>query len=1438
MSPPWWSRLVLIAAALAGLVAPAARADDAALAALEARAQDDPDAALLALEQVLRTDDLAPDARRRAERLRPRLLQAVGRLEDARAAWLALQRHGEDVAAPLLALAGARLRVDHTPPLAGAPLALTLEGERTGPLALRLYRVSAAGLRAAVEAEPDRGLDRHLRAPPSSALTRLGEWQAPEPGPGAPVTTSTPAPLEPGVFLLTVTARGVSVPLPLVLTRAVAVTGDGLLWLVDREEGAPLGRVAFRALGADGVVGRALGRTSAEGLLRVTGDAPAALAWLEQGEPLPLVVPLPPPAAPPPAAPPALALDLPVHRPGQVVRARAVGLPRDAPAQARLVDPRGVPVRAANAAVDGAGVAEVALALPPEAPPGAWTLEVGPARGLVRVLPAPAPGVEVTLTAPPALVTAGPARLQARVEVRLVTGQPLAGRAVRWAVRAADADAPAAPRPGPLPPFALVARGPARTLAAGEAALDARGEAALDVALPALDRPTLLRVEAEALPGALPAGAAPAAVAFVAAGPRDLLVDLRPARRVGAPTESVEVVVRGSRLDGSPAAREDLALTIEQGGRSERRTLRVGPDGLARATVLLEAPGEVALRLAGGDGVAAVDSVRVLAPAAPVDAAPPDAVPGAARLVLEAPLAPGAADAPLLCELPFERGAALVTCDGAPPQVVVVRGGRARVVVPAGERQAVLTAVRGGRVLEARARIDAPPARLGVDARAEGTGASVRVTGPDGGGRLAGASGWLFPEATARLLARGDLHLEGDDATRAAPAPALAWPALSCLGGDAGWTNGLGLGALRLPEVVEPAWLRVTAHDRRGQAGAAWCALRPEAAPLRVALAGPAHVVDGDRVEVAARVDLPDARALPAGAALRVTWKGEGLEVRSPRVEGARTLLLGDPGALALRLEPAASLRVLLPALVASGPPGPSPGRVRLEVRVEVEGAGVVATGAWAAPARARGRVERAAFAGEVPPDGVVTHVLDLPRDAVAARLELTVDPDPATAALAGAAALEASPDPLRGPLRALLARRRVAALLRARRLAPPARADLPPRWPDDRQDDAALLARALGALAACRDADGAWGPATSSLSAALAEARAEGLPVPDALVDPALAALERRPDLAHPDLAHDGRALLALALAGRLDPGRADAAGAPPDQRPLIARALALAGAPREAEDALAAAVAGAPALTRVEARAELLLLLAGRGELQGLQAELLAAVLAARAGPGWSDPDDAGAAVRALALVAGAEADAPGTRVDAALEGREVLSTWSGAGLAEWTGPAVVDGPLVVRRARLELRARGPRPARFAGCAVTLVRDAGPPLARGLALTRRLERQGTGGSREPIGVAGVVPGDVVRLVVELSAPAGGALALDDLLLEVPLPGGCLLVGAPPGARLEAGVLVLAPLAARVELDLLAVLPGEHRLLRARARALREHDRVATSDEGLLRIR
>lgn len=1440
--------MIAAAAALAGpVLAPPLRADDAPLAALEARAAADPDGALAALEALLARDDLAPAVRRRAELLRPRLLRDVGRGDEARAAWLALQRRGEDVDDALLGLGGARLRVTHDAPALGAPLALTLSGERTGPLTLRLYRVAGERLRAALEAEPARGLTRLLRAPPAPALTRLGEWSAAEPAPGAPVATVTPAPLEAGVYLLTVTARGVNVPAPLVVTRARVVTrrgaGDGLVWLVDTraggEAGAPLGGVALRALDADGVVGAPLGETSPGGLLSVRGDAPAALAWLGPGEPLPLVVPLPPAAAPPAPEPPGLELDLPVHRPGQVVRARARGLPRDAPAQARLVDPRGVPVRVVGLAADGAGAAEVALPLPADATPGAWSVEVGPARGVARVLPPRAPGVEVLLAAPEAVVTAGPARLEARVEARLVTGQPLAGRLVRWSARAADGAAPFEPRPGPLPPFALTAAGAARTLATGEVTLDARGQATLGLTLPPLARPTLLRLEAEVLPGPLAPGAAPAAVVFVACGPRDLLVDLRPARRVAAPTESVEVVVRGSRLDGSPAAREDLSLAIEQAGRIERRAVRVGDDGLARATVLLEAPGEVILRLTGAGDVAAAGAIQAVAPAAAPPSIRPDVQGGDARLVLEAPLAPGAVEARLLCELPFERGAALVTCDGAAPQVVDVQGGRARVVIPTGPHEVTLTAVRGGRVLEARARVDAPPARLALDARPEPPGLAVRVTGPDGKGRLAGASAWVFPAATARLLARGAFELaELDlaDGTRTDPT-ALAWPELACVAADAGWTNGLGVGALRLPPVddAEVAWARVRVHDRRGQAGDAWCARPAPAPPLRVTLAGPPHVVDGDRVELVARVELADPGALPAGSALRVTWRGEGLEVKAPRVDGARTLLLGDPGALALRLEPAASLRVLLPVLVAGGPGGPLPGRARAEVRVEVEGGGPQATGAWSAPCRPRGRVESATFAGEVPADGVVTHALDLPRDAVAgaARLELTLDPDPATAALAGAAALEASPDPLRGPLQALLARRRVAALLRARRLAPPPRPDLPPRWPADRQDEAALLARALGALAAARDAAGAWGPATPSVAAALAQARAEGLAVPDALLDPALAALERLEAARR-----DGRACLALALAGRLDPALPDFRGAAPDERPLLARALAAAGAPREAEAALAAAVAGAPSLTRAGARAELLLLLAERREAPGLQAELLAALLAGRSGPGWADPDDAGAAVRALAALAAAETDAPGTKVEATLEGQPLLASWSGAGLSEWTGPGAAEGPLVARRARLELRAQGPRPARFAGRVLTLVRDAGPPLARGLALARRLERRPLDRPAEPIGVGGVAAGDVVRLVVDLAAPAGGDLRLDDLLLEVPLPGGCVVLAAPAGARLEAGTLVVVPLAARLEVELLAVTPGEHRLLRARARALAGPDRAATSDELLLRVR
>src|SRR5690606_12540103 len=189
------------------------------------------------------------------------------------------------------------------------------------------------------------------------------------------------------------------------------------------------------------------------------------------------------------------------------------------------------------------------------------------------------------------------------------------------------------------------------------------------------------------------------------------------------------------------------------------------------------------------------------------------------------------------------------------------------------------------------------------------------------------------------------------------------------------------------------AWTRVEAVDRRGRRGAAWCRLDPPPAPLAVRLVGPTHAVDGDRGELAARIAVSDLAALPEAAVLRVTWSGEGVEVKTPRAEGTRPVLMGDAGPAALRLEPARAARVVLPVVVAAGGPGrgPDPTTARVSVRVEVEGTPLAAAAEWTARVRPRGRVERATFVAEVPADGSVQRALDLPPQAIAgtARLEL-----------------------------------------------------------------------------------------------------------------------------------------------------------------------------------------------------------------------------------------------------------------------------------------------------------------------------------------------------------------------------------------------------------------------------------------------------------------
>jgi hypothetical protein len=454
----------------------------------------------------------------------------------------------------------------------------------------------------------------------------------------------------------------------------------------------------------------------------------------------------------------------------------------------------------------------------------------------------------------------------------------------------------------------------------------------------------------------------------------------------------------------------------------------------------------------------------------------------------------------------------------------------------------------------------------------------------------------------------------------------------------------------------------------------------------------------------------------------------------------------------------------------------------------------------------ARGLPETRAWAGAVEPDGTAVLKLDVPGPAVASlsSLRVAVDPEPITAVLAGLADLDPRPGML-ARLHAYAIRRLLAPSLEARRLDPPG---LAPSRP---------LEEIVHLLAASRDDRGGWGPATASVVLALLRPQALGEERLESLLAPALACLAEEPP--------EPRALLARALAGeerRKLTGLAPSAPTP-DGRVFLARAgLAEAGE----------AIAVAGELRTVEAKAELLSLLIERGSEPGLQAKLVDEILLARQGSGWSDPDDAGAAMRALIALAALTPERPGNRVRVDLEERQILETWSGAGLQRWTGVARETGPQVASRARLRIGSRGPDRLLYAASVRAWVRRRlPPPTQQGLTVTRRLERPDGTPLAGPVAVG-------ERLLCRISWSIDDSGPETNLLLEVPVPGGCRLLDPPPGSALREGMLVWEPDKRELTLELLAILPGEYVVLPARIGSLRDPGRRATSDELRLRIR
>ena len=1460
--------LLLVGLLLSGppLVARADQDPDQALAAALQRGETDPAAALGEVEALLLRSALAPALREATARARAGLLVRAGRRAEGEAAWRALLARGDAQApAALLGLAGARLEARLAEPARpGAPARVAIAGAATGPLQVRLYALDLPRWRALGETprERERDLFARLRAPPASLLRNVASWDHPglPAGERASDELRTP-PLEAGVHLLLVEARGVPLAIPLLVSRAQAVVrrggGPGLLWLVDAASGAPLAGVELERLDEAGRAGTPLAPTGPDGVTRFEGPAGYALAWFVPGAdpggaagPTAALFPLPPEAPPTPPSPPAAWPELPAAAPGATAWTVIDGLPPGEGAPAWTLGPPALLGLLSGQAVGRrSDAALLALPLPEAAPAGAWRLlcEASPLPLAVR--PPASPQVRLELEAPTGVAPAPGEPLTFAVRALLPDERPLAGRRLTWSLLRH----PAAPRaehlerglppegePAPLAPHArrLLAAAPS-PLAQGELRLDARGEARWVVPAPALLAPALVSVR---LRLDEPDGLRAEALRLLAWAPSRVWLELVLPRETTPVGRVMEVELRASRPDGSPIPDLDLALLAAPEGAAgpgERRALRTGPGGVARAFLTPTQPGQWRLeaRSQGGPpvraGLLVIGKAGQGAPAA-----------GPARLILEARheeqpelvlLFPGLADGPALLLLEGE-GAALDA-----PRLLELRGGAARapLTLPGVPARALALAPRAGVVhaaalelprarapLAVRARVVAWPApdrvELAVEVRdAAGAPAPALVTAsllPAEAAAIAARFPAPAPQVLVRARGDGDAALP---APEAAPDPQRVLEALPHPGVSSGVDAPRGEARLVLPvSAGDEQWIRVRASA--GARGEAWLPLRV-AAPLEVRIAAPDHVCCGDRGQLRALVRARELATLPPGTTLRLTWSAEGLDLGRPHVEGAKVLPGAEAGPEELVVEATPRLELVLPLSATRA----GSGRV-------IVGATLLETAIPTARAEQRiaalepGWPRARCAAGRVEPGQVARVTLEGPRGAVprSARLALALDPDPATAVLAGQEALLATPGLTAGLAARWVERAGLAPLTRAWRLSPA-------RPPLGAPAGDALWTRLLAA----RQADGGWGARTARWVELLVELRQAGEPVPRALLEgglDALAAQEPRSPAVEALLLRAGRVPLPLQS---LD--EAALRAAPPGE--LLARGAALLerGEPVAAAAAVAAASARREELRGPRQLAELLRLEQALG--RPADVALIDSLLATRSGPGWDDPLEAGSALVALAQAA-AGAPAPGgarLRVrfqDDDPHGTPLYEAWSGGGLAEWPGPLVVEGNRVAGRPTLRLESDAA--AWWSARLEALVRppslgSPGQGAQAGLSLRLALRQAPDG---PPVGAAGAAAGETVWLEVSLGASDGGGLA--GTLLELPLPGGARPLRLPAGASLEGGVLRWEPDGERLLLPLLALDPGDWSLPPARLRDLARPEREAWSGALRLRVR
>lgn len=1340
---------------------------------------------------------------------------AGGRRSEALSRWRTLLAEGVDTSSELLAAEGATLRAGLlVRPREGQALRLVLRGSGTGAVRVGLYRVDPVRLQRALAGS--RGLLALLRAPPANALQRVGAWSSPGPSEGNPQISVSPKPLARGVYLLVLEARGVRAPLPILVPSAATLVrrgaGEGVLWAVERQApraGEVITGLEFVALDAAGRPQGTLGATgskgSERGLLRYQSEAPWALAWRgpspgaggEGGLVLVRLLQSRPPAA----------LSLDAWRSAARLQAEepfvAWALERDPRRPWELRTPSG------RTWVERTGNrADFDLSLPAWAPVGTWSVHRGGAQAPLALEAPETPGVSLR-----AAVSRGATAWHLSLEGSVAGGYPLTEVEVSWRARLLSADpvwSPSGVRP--LAPHAARLRaGSEQALGSARVRLDAKGQASVTLPRPKGEWGILL-VEAS-LSGPLRARARASEVE----GPAEAVAVI-PAQRLAPSRSPIPLELRWIDREGRGRPRAEFAVALEAGELSAQREVRADEKGRGRTSFSLDHQGPIWIAAGKRGGGEPRDRIQVwledLERLAPAPAAPPSGI-----QLLRAAARPGHEER-VLARFPQGSGEVLRTREGASLETAEVLRLRRRQLAwnpsRAAERLVLHHFGREGEWAQHAEPWRPDPEPLRVLAEAGGVaviGSPLVIHGEIYSGREpreALCSLELFSEGEARWRdrlgeapvggrARSSLGVEGLADPPLAVARASVGPVGSALPAPrrvyarGGLRAREGLFEAEIPtEGLEPGvyWARLEARREGpetgpGEVGVTWARCEVQA-PWGLRLHAPLHAVVGDEGEFVLEL------AAEAPAPTRLRWEAPGLALGEPRCTGVAPRLGVDPGgnALALTAVPKGRIAFSFKAL--------KPGAQVLRFRLQGAGGDLVEVRATL-EVRPRGLWWWERQSGFVPSKGRRTLKLAMPRGVVpvTARLEAALDPDLLTALLAGLGELEAQPGGLRAPLEACLVRLALPEITLKRRLK--ARIPAAP-W---RLGDLLRRAAALGS----------WEGPGSSLAVALQRLRAGGAPVPRSLIRGALRGLDPA----------DPRAAFALRLGGRPSAFPVSASG-------ILYRALAIVETGGAlADEALAEVLAAEPSLEDPLERAELLALLVRLNVAAPLQRRLLREALEARSGPAWEDPAQAGAVLRALAVLAlrppanaGAAAkhlEFPAVGVELRWEGKPLLKTWSGAGLERWAGFVRHEARRLSPGARISMRTRETREeVPYAIRAGGIVAEEAPaPRAKGITVERSLSAQRLG------------LGQRLQLTVVLSELAPGTR------LELPLPGGCRLAEARPDVTLRSGVLHLEPSSKRVVVDLVTRHPGRYRVLPARARS--RDGRWGTSAEAELRI-